>query len=202
MDTRRRIRSKGTLRKRQTGPIKMNTDAITAILDPIYKSLPNTTATGQHNLTYSEADWSILKHIIELSQKEPSPGKFYDLGCGRGKPVLYMSLSGLFDSCVGIEVLPERITLAKQALLNLRQVIPGAGINIKLYETSFLNPVFKYKDARVVFFNNDSFDDHTQTTLFNKLNAEMPKGSFLVCSKVPSVPLSAFETVSGVLRHL
>lgn len=202
MDTRRRIRSKGTLRKRQTGPIKMNTDAIIAILDPIYRTLPNTTATGQHNLTYSEAEWPILKHIIELSQKESSPGKFYDLGCGRAKPVLYMSLSGLFDTCVGIEVLPERIALAKQALSNLRQVIPGAGANIKLYEASFLNSIFKYKDARVIFFNNDSFDDHTQTTLFNKLNAEMPKGSLLVCSKVPSVPLSAFETVSGVLRHL
>lgn len=205
METRRRLRSKGTMRKRslQTGPIKMNTDAISALLEPIYKDLPNTSAAGQHNLTYSEVEWSTLKQSIQ--HLEPGPGKFYDLGCGRGKAILYMSLSGLFESCVGIEVLPERVNLARVALSKLRSVIPGAGSNIKLYETSFLNPVFKYKDAKIVFVNNTWFDDHTQTTLFNKLNAEMPKGSLVVCYKIPS-SLSAFETVQSsniqILRHL
>jgi len=192
------------MRKRilQSGPIKMNADAIAALLDPIYKDLPNTNASGQHNLTYSEVEWSTLKNVI---QYKPGPGKFYDLGCGRGKAVLYMSLSGLFETCVGIEVLPERVNLAKQALSKLRSVIPGAGANIKLYETSFLNQAFKYKDASLVFINNSWFDDHTQSVLFSKLNAEMPKGSIVVCYKIPS-SLSAFETVEStnvqVLRHL
>jgi SAM-dependent methyltransferase len=201
----RRLRAKGTMRRRPTGnhnqaPVKINADAISAILAPLYVELPKTVAAGQHNLTYGEIEWQTLKLMLDYAQKQPMPpGRFYDLGSGRGRAVLYMSLTGLFESSVGIEVLPERVALAKQALLKLRASIPSAGAKVKLYEASFLNPAFKYKDARLVFLCNMCFDKETQDAIFHKLSAEMPKGSLVFCSRLPDSSLPAFETV-GVER--
>ena len=200
--TRRRLRSKGTMRRRLTlssASVKINSDAITAILGPIYNDLPKTNAAGQHNLTYGEVEWPTLGRMLEYVQKQEWPlssGRFYDLGCGRGRAVLYMAMSGLFDYAVGIEVLPERISLAKQALQKLRDSIPIAGSKVKLFEASFLNPAFKYKDARLVFLSNMCFDIQTQDALFRKLNLEMPKGSIVFCSRGPNEELNAFEEIA------
>jgi SAM-dependent methyltransferase len=170
------------------------------VLTPIYNDLPKTVAAGQHNLTYGEIEWPTLKLIMDYTQKQTwpasgAPARFYDLGCGRGRAVLYMALAGPFDQSVGIEVLPERVSLAQQALAKLKTSIPSAGAKVRLYEASFLNPSFKYKDARVVFLSNLCFDNETQDALFKKLNLEMPKGSLLFCSREPATPLGAFEKV-------
>jgi len=201
MDHTRRIRPKGTLRrdkKRKEGSVKINADAITAILAPLYNDLPKTTAAGQHNLTYGEIEWPTLKHMLEYAEKQvwSGPGRFYDLGSGRGRSILFMSLTGLFDHCIGIEVLPERILLAKQALLKLRTSIPNAGSRVKLYETSFLNPAFKYKDARMVFLSNMCYDKETNDAIFTRLNNEMQRGSIIFSSKIPDYKLTNFETVA------
>jgi hypothetical protein len=201
MDHTRRIRPKGTLRrdkKRKEGSVKINADAITAILAPLYNDLPKTTAAGQHNLTYGEIEWPTLKHMLEYAEKQvwSGPGRFYDLGSGRGRSILFMSLTGLFDHCIGIEVLPERISLAKQALLKLRTSIPNAGSRVKLYETSFLNPAFKYKDARMVFLSNMCYDKETNDAIFTRLNDEMQRGSIIFSSKIPDYKLTNFETVA------
>ena len=207
----RRVRAKGTMRRRLhghghlQGPVRINADAISAILAPLYSELPKTVAAGDHNLTYGEVEWPTLKLMLDYLQKEvpmamASPsGRFYDLGSGRARAVLYMSLTGIFDSSVGIEVLPERVALAKQALLKLRASIPNAGAKVKLYEASFLNSSFKYKDAKLVFLSNMCFDKQTQDAIFHKLSAEMPKGSLVFCSRLPDTGLPAFETV-GVER--
>lgn len=196
----RRIRAKGTMRRRlgnhPQGAVRINSDAISAILAPLYSELPKTLAAGDHNLTYGEVEWPTLKLMLEYVQKEPVTslsGRFYDLGSGRGRAVLYMSLSGLFDYSVGIEVLPERVALAKQALLKLRVAIPSAGAKVKLYEASFLHPSFKYKDAKLVFLSNMCFDKETQDAIFAKLSAEMPKGSLVFCSRLPDSNLLAFQ---------
>jgi len=201
----RRIRAKGTMRRRSNlaiaqAPVKINADAISAILAPIYTDLPKTIAAGEHNLTYGEIEWSTLKLMLQYAMASPlaSPvpsGRFYDLGSGRGRAVLYMGMSGLFDYSVGIEVLPERVSLAKQALTKLRTAIPNAGSKVKLYEASFLNPAFKYRDAKMIFLSNMCFDKETQDAIFSRLSAEMPKGSLVFCSRVPDSTLPAFETV-------
>ena len=203
--TRRRLRSKGTMRRRlnmSSASVKINSDAISAILAPIYSELPKTTAAGQHNLTYGEIEWPTLKLMLDYVQKQeasPSGGRFYDLGCGRGRAVLYMAMSGIFEHSVGIEVLPERVSLAKDALNKLRASIPIAGSRVKLFEASFLNPAFKYKDAKLVFLSNMCFDTETQNAIFRKLNLEMPKGSLVFCSRPPTETLAAFETL-GIER--
>ena len=199
--TRRRLRSKGTMRRRislASASVKINSDAISAILAPIYSDLPKTTAAGQHNLTYGEIEWPTLKLMLGYLQTHglTSPGgRFYDLGCGRGRAVLYMAMSGLFEHSVGIEVLPERVSLAKDALNKLRASIPIAGSRVKLFEASFLNPAFKYKDAKLVFLSNMCFDNETQNAIFRKLNLELPKGALVFCSRPPSETLSAFEVL-------
>ena len=208
--TRRRLRSKGTMRRRlnmSSASVKINSDAISAILAPIYSELPKTTAAGQHNLTYGEIEWPTLKLMLDYVQKQegpssvasPSGSRFYDLGCGRGRAVLYMAMSGIFEHSVGIEVLPERVSLAKDALNKLRASIPIAGSRVKLFEASFLNPAFKYKDAKLVFLSNMCFDTETQNAIFRKLNLEMPKGSLVFCSRPPNETLTAFETL-GIER--
>ena len=199
--TRRRLRSKGTMRRRPTNQlVKINTDAITAILSPIYNELPKTTAVGQHNLTYGEVEWQTLKLMIERALTQTpewqGSGRFYDLGCGRARAVLFMALTGIFEQSIGIEVLPERISLAQQALIKLRGSLPNMANKVRLYEASFMNPSFKYRDARMVFLSNMCFDNETQDAIFAKLNTEMQKGSLVFCSRMPSKPIPAFELLS------
>jgi SAM-dependent methyltransferase len=206
--TRRILRTRGTTRRKLLlggGPVKLNTDAISAVLAPIYSGLPYTKAAGHHNLTYGEIEWATLKFMVEYIEKETpgvgtvAKGKFYDLGSGRGRAVLYMALAGPFEQSVGIEILPERVALAQQALMKLKQSIPTAGSKVLLYESSFLNPKFKYKDARAIYISNLCIDNDTQNALFHKLTVEMPKGSLLFCSKVPT-PLPAAFQLLGVER--
>lgn len=206
--TRRHLRTRGTTRRRSAATVKLNADAASAILSPIYAALPITRAAGNHNLSYSEIEWNQLKAMVEYIDKQSLPsGKFYDLGCGRGRAVLYMALAGPFEMSVGVEVLPERIALAQQALVKLKGSIPTAGSKVRLYEASFLNPAFKYKDARVVFLSNAGFDTETQVALFSKLEIEMPKGSLLFCSMLPQPIPGAFEKLGQIseihiLKHL
>ena len=221
--TRKVQKSKVTTRRRLVGgQVKVNTDAATAILQPIYNELAQTKANGDHNLTYGEIEWPTLKYIMDQAKEQQwstipgSKGKFYDLGSGRGRAVLYAALSGPFDQSVGIEILPERISLAQAALTKLKQSIPNVGSKIRFIEGSFLNTGIKYKDARVIFISNLCLDNETQVALFNKLNAEMPKDSLLFCTLVPATIPSAFEEVTTtrmpmtwtsasefhVLRHL
>lgn len=216
--TRRHLRTRASTTRRRSngtivhvGGVKLNTEAASAILSPIYALLPNTRAAGEHNLTYGEVEWSTLKLMTEHIEKQPwpshGPGRFYDLGCGRGRAVLYMALAGPFDLSVGVEVLPERIALAQQALTKLKASIPSTSTKIRLYEASFLNPAFKYKDARAVFLSNMCFDSDTQAAIFAKLNLEMPKGGLVFCSREPDVMPGAFEKVPQnseihILRHL
>lgn len=214
MNTRRHLRTRGTTRRRSSAPVKLNVEAAAAILSPIYAALPITRAAGNHNLAYTEVEWPTLKTMVEHVEKQgPCAGsKFYDLGCGRGRAVLYMALAGPFDMSVGIEVLPERIVLAQQALAKLKVSIPSAGMKVRIYESSFLNASFHYKDARAIFLSNTSFDDETQTAMFSKLNLDMPKGSLLFCSKQPVPIPAAFEKVGAfgasptteihILKHL
>jgi len=202
--TRRLLRTRGQTRRKVTlggGPVKLNTDAASAVLAPIYNSLQATKASGQHNLTYGEIEWPTLKFMVDYVEKTPSSvkGRFYDLGCGRGRAVLYMALAGPFEQSVGIEVLPERVTLAQQALNALKASIPSAGAKVRLYEASFMNPAFKYRDARAVYLSNLAFDNETQDAIFKKLTVEMPKGSLLFCNKAP-VPIPAAFQLLAVER--
>jgi SAM-dependent methyltransferase len=136
--------------------------------------------------------------MVDYVEKTPSTvkGRFYDLGCGRGRAVLYMALAGPFEQSVGIEVLPERVTLAQQALNALKASIPSAGAKVRLYEASFMNPAFKYRDARAVYLSNLAFDTETQDAIFKKLTNEMPKGSLLFCHKAPVPIPAAFELLA------
>jgi SAM-dependent methyltransferase len=202
--TRRLLRTRGTTRRKILlggGPVKLNTDAASAVLGPIYNNLPSTKAAGHHNLTYGEIEWPTLKFMVEYTEKDSATvkGKFYDLGSGRGRAVLYMGVTGPFEQSVGIEILPERVSLAQQALGKLKLSIPTAGSKVMLYESSFLNPKFKYKDARAIYVSNLCLDAETQTALFHKLTLEMPKGSLLFCSKLPSPVPAAFQ-ILGVER--
>jgi SAM-dependent methyltransferase len=220
----RKIQKSRVLTRRRLvgGQVKVNTDAATAILQPIYNELPQTKANGDHNLTYGEIEWPTLKYIMDQAKLQAwstspgSQGKFYDLGSGRGRAVLYAALSGPFDQSIGIEILPERISLAQAALTKLKQSIPTIGSKVRFIEGSFLNPALKYKDARAIFISNLCLDIETQNALFNKLNAEMPKDSLLFCTLIPTTFPSAFEEVTQtrmpmtwtsasefhVLRHL
>jgi hypothetical protein len=67
---------------------------------------------------------------------------------------------------------------------------------VKLYETSFLNPAFKYKDARMVFLSNMCYDKETNDAIFTRLNDEMQRGSIIFSSKIPDYKLTNFETVA------
>ena len=50
--TRRRLRSKGTMRRRITNSVKINSDAISAILAPIYNDLPTLERPAARSISF------------------------------------------------------------------------------------------------------------------------------------------------------
>ena len=64
------------------------------------------------NFTYGEIE---EQSFFRFLQKLPAaPETFLDLGCGRGKALAVALISGRFQRCVGIEVVPARFRQAMQ----------------------------------------------------------------------------------------
>jgi ubiquinone/menaquinone biosynthesis C-methylase UbiE len=167
-------------------PSKKNLSQISDKLKPVYEKL------GQHYRGKESNDPSLIYGEIELSSLEKIArnlhkpgGTFYDLGCGRGKAVIFMGLTGLFKSCIGIEIVQERIELANEAL----SLIPCAPV--QFYSASFLDPKFDYSSATVVYTNNLVFTPELNIKLFRRL-LEMKPGTCVLCNRLPQ-SIDGFE---------
>jgi SAM-dependent methyltransferase len=162
--------------------LNKNNHKIIKILEPIYENLEKTFGNGDPNLTYGEIEFPTLELITTYFPKLKD-GYFYDLGCGRSKAVLYMSLTKFFKKCIGIDIVTERINLSKDALKQLKKIKDVD--NIKFYEKSFLDDKFNYNNASLIYINNLCFEDDLNENLFNKIKNESKNGTYLFITKLP-----------------
>jgi SAM-dependent methyltransferase len=122
-----------------------------------------------------------------LSKLPADQRAFYDLGCGVGKVVIGMAmLRPELAPCVGIEIVPERIEGARQAVGRLRH--KGLAGRCSFRVGSFLGPDVNFRDAAWIYISNLCFDEGTQGGLAQKLQGECRPGCVIACSK--ALPLA------------
>lgn len=152
---------------------------------------------SQYPTAYGEVTEKGIQALSELFQSyAPGPRHFFDLGCGIGRALLGMAIIHPGIQCHGIEIVPERVRIANQALERFRT--PSIVRRIRMEQGDFLEPTFSLKVAHWVFISNTVFDDDTQVALMRKLEADLPSGAVVICSKQfplhETSPLKLLET--------
>jgi len=132
-------------------------------------------------------------------RKGASSGMFVDLGSGTGKAVFAASLSGWFDSCLGIEILPELHDLAETALaMGLSHLTEEEEANmssVRLLCGDLMTPSgVDLSRASVVYVASTCFNPKIMTRI-GHLAGQLPPGG-VVLSLTRPVPFESAEIES------
>jgi trans-aconitate methyltransferase len=121
------------------------------------------------SLTYGEIVPHSFRALIDLATPKPA-GVFFDLGCGTGKPVILAALLYEFSRLVGIELVPELTTAARQVYGTLTAQLIATGQPAPACEFvtgSFLDQ--NLSQADVVYSHATAFTD----ALVEKMEAHL-----------------------------
>lgn len=160
----------------------------------------STIGYSNYATTYGEVTPKGIQMLSDTFQKH-APGRrhFIDLGCGAGRVVLGMAILHPTLQCRGIEIIPERVRVAHQALERLHT--PTLVQRIQIQQGDLLDTTLSLKTAEWVFISNLMFEDPTQAALAAKLESELPKGAVVICSKdLPLREGSPLTCVESTLR--
>ena len=142
----------------------------------------------EHKTTYGEVLPESIPILFEIFQKHAPLTKitmahknFYDLGCGVGKVVIGFTYLNSYIKTTGIEIVPERIQMANEALSRIRD--NSIQSRIEFYCISMLDDSINYSNACWLWVSNLVFDKNMNTLLFDKLAKETKKGCLIVCSQ-------------------
>jgi len=148
----------------------------------------NTIGFQEYKTTYGEmtdAGIQILSDKFKihapLSKFPQDRRTFYDLGCGIGKIVVGVAILNPDIRAKGIEIVPERIRQANNALerIKTRQVAS----RVQFSQGSFTESAVSLRDACWIYVSNLCFDDTTQKLIASKLEADVAPGCVIVASR-------------------
>jgi len=111
-------------------------------LDPIFK-----------DVLYGEVSLEVLYALYVLPPVSDYLHKarvFYDLGSGIGNAVISSYLTGVFDRCVGVELLDTLYAASLEAKKNLEKIDKNSNGHIRFVHDNILNVDFS--DADVLLF--------------------------------------------------
>ena len=148
----------------------------------------NTDNLAEHKTLYGEVLPESIPILFEIFQKHAPLTKitmahknFYDLGCGIGKVVVGFTYLNSYIKTTGIEIVPERIQMANEALSRIRD--SSIQSRIEFYCISMFDESINYSNACWIWVSNLAFDKDNNSLLFEKLAKETKKGCLIVCNK-------------------
>lgn len=145
----------------------------------------NTMGLNDVATTYGEATDAGIHALSEKFNSFGPARKFIDLGCGIGRVAAGMAILNPALQAHGLEIVPERVRFAKEALGRLPRPV-AQRIHIALGD--ILDKSVSLNDYAWVFVSNLMFSDAIQRALVERL-AELPAGAVILCSKeFPTVP--------------
>lgn len=127
-------------------------------------------------------------------------GKFYDLGCGSGKPVYIAAAYHHFEACCGVETLTELVEMCeglrgrfdakviKKFSLKEKEK-RGTGTQIQFVETD-LETTSVWQDGCVVFIHATAFDDAIMRKVAD-VSEDLVPGSLMITCTLPLPPTSS-----------
>lgn len=102
---------------------------------------------------------------------------FYDLGSGIGNAVISSHLTGLFDQCVGVELLDTLYNTSIEAKHRLIQLDPAAATKVQFIHDNMLAVDFSRAD--LVLFCCPTKDPDMRSTMEKKFNS-LKSGSIIL----------------------
>ena len=148
----------------------------------------NTENLVEYKTTYGEVLPESIPILFEVFQKHAPLTKitmahknFYDLGCGIGKIVIGFSYLNPYLKSTGVEIVPERIQMANDALSRIRE--SSIKSRIEFYCISIMDDSINYSNACWIWISNLVFTPEMNAKLFEKLAKEVKKGCLIVCSQ-------------------
>lgn len=145
---------------------------------------------AQHKITYGEMSYEgieLLYQYVLTNCFHILPHCFIDIGSGRGKLCLYMAEKSNIEQVVGIELVKSRYDDAiklKEDLKTDSYTKKVEFYNSNIFDLSLrkiigTSPIF-------IWFSNLCFESSNTDAIFNKIVDELPLGSIICCSKIPT----------------
>jgi len=133
-----------------------------------------------HSITYGEIEYDGIETLYNRINSKGECNSFIDIGSGRGKMCMYMAAKPKIHRVIGIELIKERHEDAQV----LKSKLKKFSNKVELINKSIFDVHLKI-DSGIVFvwINNLCFENSMNNDLFKKLKNELPKGSYVCCTK-------------------
>jgi hypothetical protein len=154
----------------------------------------------ENSLVYGEVEFA---SFIDILNAIPlcRGGKFYDIGSGSGRAVYTARLMRDFDTCIGIELLPNLHELAVSVNTvyeeTFKTKLPFG--NVDFYCQDMLK--HDWSDGDVVFAHSTCFGDNLLQSLFHKAK-ELQPGSYLITFRATGIDTTAFELLQEIRQEM
>ena len=164
----------------------------------------NTLGLGDFKTTYGEVSEQGTHTLSDkfqtyapLSKISAARKNFYDLGSGIGRLVVGIAILNSEIQAHGIEIVPDRIRAAREAMNRIKHKDVARRIHIS--QGSFLEPNTSYRDACWIFISNILFNDATQKGLSEKIEREVGPGTVIICCKELFFDKTKMESVATAI---
>lgn len=132
------------------------------------------------NILYGEVSLELLYALYVLppvSEYVEKAKVFYDLGSGIGNTVISSYLTGLFDKCVGVELLDTLYETSMNVYQKLIDIDKNSQKKIKFIHDNILN--VNFSDADIVLFCCPTKDEDMRRKMENKFKS-LKKGAVIM----------------------
>lgn len=125
--------------------------------------------TGDSSEIYGEVTVLGMKKLLDVFSWGPQ-ARFYDLGCGTGRLVLYASLTQTLARAVGVEKVSARLLIGQKAADSLKSMAPAtsAWVRPELLDADFAD--MDFSDATAVYLSSLYFPDDVLRMLAERLS--------------------------------
>lgn len=132
------------------------------------------------DVLYGEVSLELLYALYVLPPINEYIGKakiFYDLGSGIGNAVISSYLTGIFDKCIGIELLDTLYETSLKAHKKLIDIDKSAKNNVKFIHDNILN--VNFSDADIILFCCPTKDENLRKEMEKKFKS-LKKGTIIM----------------------
>jgi len=139
-----------------------------------------------HKVTYGEMEYDGIQKLYSAITKKYNPkiDSFMDIGSGRGKLCMYMAAQPKIKRVLGVELVEQR---HKDASILKDELKSEFANKVELLNKDIfdVNLITYAGDHVFLWFSNLCFDQTTTNLIFEKIQKELPVGTFICCSKKP-----------------
>lgn len=139
-------------------------------------------------ITYGELTSSGLEDLLKyLKEAGITFNDFIDIGCGKGRAVLYMSAFDNIRKSIGVELVTERANHAKDVMNKMRGKYKYFLNSAEIIEGDFTklnyNNMFSKDDNTLIWISNLCFSEEVNGKILAKIQNEFGDNVVICCSR-------------------